>query len=153
MLHALFISSIKIVLLWCHLHTLYRIGFSSSSFREIYRTNDINVLDWELSWFYFFNYLTYPCSQWNKANQSVNQIKIKCITKNLLFQFRTDKSALQIYIPYQCILNKIILNIKFKVLWGLFYIKNNQSSVLKLATKIQEVQYLLLDSPWSITPS
>ena len=31
----------------------------------------------------------------------------KYITKTLLFQFWIDKNVLQIYVPYQCILNKI----------------------------------------------
>ena len=34
--------------------------------------------------------------------------------KNLLFRFRTDENALRIYVPNQCILVKILLNIEFK---------------------------------------
>ena len=34
--------------------------------------------------------------------------------KNLLFRFRIDENVLQIYIPNQCILAKILLNIELK---------------------------------------
>ena len=43
--------------------------------------------------------------------------KTKCI-KILLFRFRTDEKALQFYIPDQCILDKILLNIELKGLLG-----------------------------------
>ena len=42
--------------------------------------------------------------------------KTKCITKNLLFLILSDENTLQIYLPYQSIVNKIFLNIEFKVL-------------------------------------
>ena len=42
--------------------------------------------------------------------------------KNLLFRFRTDENALQIYIPNQCILAKILLNIELKRLWRKTYL-------------------------------
>ena len=50
----------------------------------------------------------------HRTDEQEKKDKTKCKTKNLLFQFRTDENAFQIYIPNRCILAKILLTIELK---------------------------------------
>ena len=86
-----------------------------------YRIKFVLSLDFS----YYLN-LNLILSKWNL------ECKTKCKTNNLLFLILSDENALQIYIPNQCILDKILRNIKLKKLWRKsylykvqFFLKNN----------------------------
>ena len=73
-------------------------------------------------------------------------IKIKLIKANNIFKFATVNVEKSWTSTQKCVRHYLKNTLLFKS----FFIINR---VLDLTTKIQEIHYLLLDSPWSITPS